>query len=1063
MFYTITPAHLIMSLFIFAALAYLYLAASTLINDVKSTNRRNYAATLFFISASSFFYGLMTVSTTERIARLFWDAGFTSFMLFFPFLLRFIAGMLPSNKRFYGNRVCNLFFAWALFVCFFGIISDGVAFRFTVLGTQFESTGGIGAWVFYVILIFTFSATFIGSVAVYRWWTDAKTKRDRKQLSRFLIMVVLTAPIGFFMDIWIPLISDFTAPPFASVVVFPAFFMFSRSMKKFRTLSITAPDVAQHLFGSVAVPVFELDFNNNITLTNWATLNFLGDDVLGQNFAGLIRVEGKPPPPWFFDNEIYNEEISISTPGGLKYCELSFSVEYDQYDEPLSKVAMLIDISRRVYMDNLRKAIYDASLLLLNSSPATFRELLHKAMGIIGEVVNVDRMYIWQNHNEETGMCCTQLFEWSGGAHPVQGTVSAVCIPYNKIAPNWLNSFLANQSINGIVADMQVEERTHLQEQGIVSVLVMPIFMGSEFWGFIGFDDCAKERIFTKEEEYTLRSVGLLFAEARLRNDTLIELQQTQDELLTALDEAEHASKAKSNFLASVSHEIRTPLNAILGMSQIALQKENLNSEIKGFFGTIYTSGSNLLAIINDLLDSSKIETGKMDLNPNEYDLISMLNDTAALNAALIGERPIEFIIEADPNLPSLLVGDALRLKQVASNFISNAIKYTASGYVKFSVSFTPDGEDIFLKFIIEDTGSGIKSEDIPKLFSEYWRGDNRRSWDGTGLGLTITKKLVELMDGTIDVESEFGKGSKFTVSVKQKVGARKPIGAKTAKALRERSFSATANADDLHISKELMPYGKVLVVDDMQTNLIVAEAVISSYAITVTLAESGFEAIEKVRLGKKYDIIFMDHMMPNMDGIETTAKLREMGYGGPIVALTANAIKGNREMFLENGFDGFISKPIDVLEMDKILTEFVRDRHPEEAIKHKEITKRLGGTNTLTKDLAFEVFRHDVVQALETLKITAVKGKFRRAGDLKQYLTYVHGMKSILSVIGEHKLSEFAKKLEDAARREDILYILSNTGFFADRLEKLLEGLSTGIGTRAMQPRLETPPQPAE
>ena len=399
--------------------------------------------------------------------------------------------------------------------------------------------------------------------------------------------------------------------------------------------------------------------------------------------------------------------------------------------------------------------------------------------------------------------------------------------------------------------------------------------------------------------------------------------------LVESRQAAEAATRSKSEFLATMSHEIRTPLNAIIGIAQIQLQKGNLPDEYADALEKINASGDNLLGIINDILDLSKIETGKMELHPGEYDVPRLLNDAVQLNIVRIGSKPIEFTLDIDENLPSKLYGDELRLKQVLNNLLSNAIKYTKKGQVKLSVNHVAVGEDVILRFVIRDTGQGMKKEDKERLFSQYRRfnADANRTTEGTGLGLNITKKLIAMMEGTIAVESEYGKGTMFFVTARQKAVECAVIGPEIAEKLRNFMFTGDRQAVAQEIKNEPMPYGSVLVVDDVETNLYVAKGLLAPYKLNIETAESGFEAIEKVENGNIYDIIFMDHMMPKMDGIETTQKLRERGYRGTIVALTANALVGNDEMFARHGFDGFISKPIDIRRLNAVLNQFIRDR----------------------------------------------------------------------------------------------------------------------------------------
>ena len=393
--------------------------------------------------------------------------------------------------------------------------------------------------------------------------------------------------------------------------------------------------------------------------------------------------------------------------------------------------------------------------------------------------------------------------------------------------------------------------------------------------------------------------------------------------------QSDNANRAKTQYLSYMSHEIRTPLNAIIGIAQIEMQKKGLNIEYANVIEKIYNSGINLLGTINDILDLSKIETGKLEMNPVEYEIASLLNDTIQINSVRIGEKPIKFILDIDEKLPLKFIGDELRIKQILNNLLSNAIKYTEKGFVKLSVNHQIDETDATnqkLCFSVEDTGQGMKPEDTAKLFSEYIRFnvETNRATEGTGIGLNITKNLVGLMEGNIKVESEYGKGSIFSVIIKQKTVTSDIIGAELSHQLRNFTFSSKKDFKNLQIYNELMPNGKVLIVDDVETNLYVAQGLMANYGLQIETAISGFSTIEKIKNGMNYDIIFMDHLMPLMDGIETTQKLRMMGYEGVIVALTANAIVGNEDMFKQNGFDDFMSKPIDVKKLNDILNRFI-------------------------------------------------------------------------------------------------------------------------------------------
>ncbi|MCL2294527.1 MAG: ATP-binding protein [Spirochaetes bacterium] len=543
---------------------------------------------------------------------------------------------------------------------------------------------------------------------------------------------------------------------------------------------------------------------------------------------------------------------------------------------------------------------------------------------------------------------------------------------------------------------------------------------------------------------FRIQFTPMLEADGKARSVMVFLFDLTESELARrdaeyARELAEQSSRAKTNFLARMSHELRTPMNAILGIAQIELQKGGLPDEYAAALDKIYSSGVGLLGIINDILDMSKVETGKMELNPAEYDTPSLINDAVQLNIVQIDSRSIEFKLDIDKNLPLKIIGDELRIKQILNNLLSNAIKYTNNGYVKLSVKHSMQDDDLFLHFSVEDTGQGIKPEDQNKLFSEYLRFDNNVSSEGTGLGLSITKKLVKMMEGSIEFKSEYGRGSTFAVKIKQKAAGSKVIGAELSESLQNFTYSSKRQDVKLQVIREPMPYGKVLVVDDVESNLYVAKGLLASYGLTVDTALSGFAAIEKIEARGTYDIVFMDHMMPEMDGVETTQKLRAKGYCSTIVALTANALAGNKEMFMQNGFDDFISKPIDIQHLNIILNKYVRDKHPEEAAKYKALALEItqSSTSAITPKL-IEMFCRDAEKAVKTLRETAARG------DIKLFTTTVHAMKSALANIGEEDKSALALALEEAGRKGDKAFIDESTESFVQMLENMIENLQS-------------------
>jgi len=515
---------------------------------------------------------------------------------------------------------------------------------------------------------------------------------------------------------------------------------------------------------------------------------------------------------------------------------------------------------------------------------------------------------------------------------------------------------------------------------------------------------------------------------------------------------AEAANKAKTSFLSTMSHEIRTPMNAILGITEIYLQDEDLDPNIREAFEKIYTSGDLLLSIINDILDLSKIEAGKMELTTNKYEITSLLSDTAQLNMMRIGSKPIEFELYVDENIPSALYGDELRVKQILNNLLSNAFKYTKAGTVKMSVSSQPttDKDEVKLRYKISDTGQGMSSEQVAQLFDEYSRFNENanRTTEGTGLGMSITHNLIGLMNGDIFVESEPGKGSEFTVYIPQGKAGAEVLGKEVAENLHQFRTTSRAQMNRVQISREPMPYGSVLIVDDVETNIYVAKGLMSPYKLKIESVDSGYGAIEKIKSGKTYDIVFMDHMMPEMDGIEATKIIRELGYPHSIVALTANAVAGQADIFLGNGFNDFISKPIDVRQLNNVLNKMVRDKYPSEvrqaALEEAEKNKKNKGKKSKAAfDPNFaEIFIRDSLKSIAILEAIDTNNEYRDEESLRKYVINVHGIKSALANIGKMDLSAVALRLEAASREENYDVLTSETPAFLVSLKEYTDEL---------------------
>ena len=589
---------------------------------------------------------------------------------------------------------------------------------------------------------------------------------------------------------------------------------------------------------------------------------------------------------------------------------------------------------------------------------------------------------------------------------------------------------------------------------------------------------------------YGLIPISLLVIMFSLETPDYRKLLSTMEELEAAKQEAWRANRVKSDFLANMSHEIRTPINAVLGFDEMIL-RESKEKEVIAYAANIKSSGQNLLGLVNDILDLSKIEAGKMEIIEAEYEPVTGLSELIKMISPRAAEKGLTLSCDIDEDIPRRLIGDDVRIIQVLTNLLTNAVKYTQKGEVSLSVSVSKEEEDsVTLLYEVSDTGIGIKDEDKEKLFSEFSRveGEATHRIEGTGLGLPITMKCLKLMGSRLEVDSIYGTGSTFHFQLKQKVADRTPIG--------DFEKARISDAIDVEVFHEdfTAPDAKVLVVDDVELNLKVFKGLLKKSKMDIVTAGSGAEAIKMIRKNR-YDVIFMDHQMPDMDGIETLEALKEDKEAQidkvPVIALTANAIAGARDMYMQKGFSDYLTKPIDGWELLKMLHKWL----PAEKIKAMEDEEEKKDTKRVISEEPEEDDDSDVMEFLpvgesgtaadsdnswlgrmKALDIDTkagllyagssedfykeILGDFAKdfadkSGEINEcfdnkdwenYGVHVHALKSTAKMIGAMDLSKEAKKLEFAAKDGDVMLIEADHSDLMEHYAKLCAAVSKAL-----------------
>ncbi len=717
MFVEVNPAFLIASLFFLVSGSYFYLSIVTFTDNTKSKSRNDYLSAGLCLAFYSLCYGLMTIADNGMLIRFFWALGFLSGCLFFSRWLLFSSNMVKLKYK-NSSRIISKTSVLTVFICILCVLSNDTVFVMTRYGIQFSYQNSlffIAAAIYIIIIIIAFLILF------FRWWRESVIKRDRRQALLFLILSAFIAPAGIATDFILPAVSENTVIPLASICFLPVSLPFFFSMRKYKTLSITVPNASGYVFNTVTIPTLVLDQKNIINLENPAAFDFLGHSVIGKNISEIIIPDQKTSRQSFFYSSFESEKVTVETPLGIRNCDMLLALENDKYNDALCKVVLLRDITENEHKDRL---------------------------------------------------------------------------------------------------------------------------------------------------------------------------------LQSALEQAYAASKAKSDFLSNMSHEIRTPMNAILGMTTIG--RSTTDIEKKDYsLAKISEASQHLLGVINDILDMSKIEANKLELSFSEFNFQRMLKRIVDVIGLRAEEKNQTIKIYVDRKIPNILIGDDQRLAQVVTNLLGNAIKFTPNdGFIRIGTYFLEEEDGVCsIRITVTDTGIGINPEQQAHLFQAFQQAENdtTRKFGGTGLGLVISKNIVEMMGGKIWVESELGKGATFAFEIKLRRGSKPDEAGRQVNGV---------NRSDV----------RILVIDDDIDTLAFLKKIADEIDISCNTAQDAAQALALVEANANYDICFIDWKLPGMGGVKLAAEIKKRVPESDkikIVMFSAVLWGAIEDDAKKAGVNKFLSKPL--------------------------------------------------------------------------------------------------------------------------------------------------------
>lgn len=893
-----------------------------------------------FLMITCFFYGLLygleLSSTTLETLTLFFKLEFMAGVFIAPFLLLFILKysdkskfITPINSSIvFGISIFFLILIWTneIHHLFYKEISGTHNGLFFAIQLEYGPLHWIYA-IYNSILIITSNVILIRMLS-------STPKIYQKQILVMLIgtlvpwsahWITVTGNSPYNLDL-IPF-----ALAFSALIIFWALYKYGF----FRSAPIAFKTIFNNINEGVIIydqtqKVVDLNlsaqkFLKALQISNYEQLSHLSKSV--KNLNALINGTQK--------------SIHTSDPSGERYFELSFQV-YD--DKKASNNYFLLNIRNvteqknaetRIKRNELKLQNVNLTLLrsekMLTSIAFATKELLsnpnftlatQKAISLLGDGAGVDRAYLFEASGDEDGdYYISQRFEWSANGVPAEiDNPNLQNIPLGIFGEEAFTKFLKNQYFYSIVAKIEEDTiREFLQFQGIKTIILIPVFVEKEFWGLVGFDDC------TEEKEWSEAETALLISFADSISNA-VERKKLEESLRASMEQAREASTAKSEFLANMSHEIRTPLNGVIGFADLLIKTE-LKKEQKEYIGSIMQSGKLLLNLINDILDFSKIEAGKLELSLTTCNLNEIAKESLKVILPTADQKNLNLILSIDPRVPEFVIADMMRVKQILINLLSNAAKFTSQGEIELKISLKSQNKSTNksrVEFAVRDTGIGISDEKRQIIFEAFAQEDNSttRKYGGTGLGLTICNKLLELMDSGLSVESELHKGSVFSFELELESSQQLNEPAKISepkKSIEKKTSTNTSKAEEL----------RILLVDDNPVNMLLAKTIVKNIVPKTKIleAKNGLEAVEQFK-AQNPSLIFMDIQMPEMSGYEATTVIREIEKDKdkrvPIIALTAGTVKGEYEKCLAIGMDAYLSKPVLVADIENVLEKYI-------------------------------------------------------------------------------------------------------------------------------------------